>query len=422
MPMKKKSLLIIILLVLAVGGGVWGYLHYLVQEYERETEFRGLWFRANLYGPGPLKHDQFHELLTHYSDLLTPDQILNTNYGRLAYYTMVESRNAATFNAYAEAFDAAAHGHPKRLSYLRNTLWVLMRREIVVDRSEAWAREVLAALEKDGEDYAIADARGTLAAVLFAVGKPEEAWPFAEEAARFLSDDEDALARAGKIAEALGKREEAADYYLRALAVFGAEDEENLLEEKLKPLYVSLHGSDKGLAENLAERKEASRRFSIFEAPTVETPYPAPAWTLPSLEGTEGTLAALKGTATLVKFWGYWCGPCREEFPHVQKVYAKMKAEGAPVSIVSINWERGKPLEEAKAIVSQFFEEQKITVPTFFDVEGKVVEDYEVNTFPTSLVLDAEGKVRYRNVGYHPMCEEIFEAQLRSLLAPKGKR
>jgi hypothetical protein len=87
---------------------------------------------------------------------------------------------------------------------------------------------------------------------------------------------------------------------------------------------------------------------------------------------------------------------------------------------VSLDWERGKTLDESRAIVKKFFDEKKITVPTYIDVDATTIGAYGVESFPTTLVVDPEGVIRYRNVGFHPMSEEIFEAQIRSLLPKKG--
>ena len=86
-------------------------------------------------------------------------------------------------------------------------------------------------------------------------------------------------------------------------------------------------------------------------------------------------------------------------------------------AVASINWERGKSLDESQKIVRRFFDKKEISVPTFFDVEGEVIEAYGIESFPTTLVLDGGGVIRYRNVGFHPRVEEILEAQVASLLS-----
>ena len=91
--------------------------------------------------------------------------------------------------------------------------------------------------------------------------------------------------------------------------------------------------------------------------------------------------------------------------------------DGTNATVLNIDWEQGKSLEESREIVRRFFDKKNISVPTFFDVDGEIVEAYEIYTFPTTLVLDGEGAIHYRNEGFHPRIEEILEAQVEALLS-----
>jgi hypothetical protein len=90
------------------------------------------------------------------------------------------------------------------------------------------------------------------------------------------------------------------------------------------------------------------------------------------------------------------------------------------VSFLAVDWERNKPLDEARQIAGKFYKEKNLTIPNHFDLDGKVLDSYGVQSFPTVLVVDTEGRVRFRNIGFHPAGEEIWEAQIRSLLPKKS--
>jgi thiol-disulfide isomerase/thioredoxin len=338
------------------------------------------------------------------------------HYYRFSTYAEMDSPDEARLLRYAEALDRASAEHWWRAHFLNMVAFDLADLNVHLDRAEAWAREALElAREKEDNEAEIADTKDTLGWVLYRAGRPEEAMPLFEEAVEAMSEDSSVLRRAGLCAESLERGEEAVEYYVRSLAVFGNEDE-SLYEEHLRPLYVSLYENEKGLTARLESAREAARRHAIFEIPRVEGAPRAPDWTLPGFEG-EGALAAFTGKVLVLKIWGYWCMACREDFPHFQRLYEKFVEDGTSAAVLSIDWERGKSLEESREIVRRFFDKEGISVPTFFDVEGEVVEAYEVHGFPTTLVLDGEGVIRYHNEGFHPRTEEILEAQVEDLLS-----
>src|SRR5262252_4517486 len=55
---------------------------------------------------------------------------------------------------------------------------------------------------------------------------------------------------------------------------------------------------------------------------------PAPDFTLRTLDGQKLRLGEQRGRVVLVNFWATWCGPCRQEMPHLDRLYQKYKASG----------------------------------------------------------------------------------------------
>src|SRR4051812_30963803 len=39
------------------------------------------------------------------------------------------------------------------------------------------------------------------------------------------------------------------------------------------------------------------------------------------LDGTKTKLSAHKGNVVIMNMWGIWCGPCRDEMPHLNAMY-----------------------------------------------------------------------------------------------------
>src|SRR5262245_36481761 len=89
----------------------------------------------------------------------------------------------------------------------------------------------------------------------------------------------------------------------------------------------------------------------------------APAFTLASREGKQVSLADLKGQVVMINFWASWCGPCRQEFPALDQIYAKYKPMG--FTLVAIN------VESEKSDAERFLGATPVSFPILFDPENK---------------------------------------------------
>jgi len=120
------------------------------------------------------------------------------------------------------------------------------------------------------------------------------------------------------------------------------------------------------------------------------------------LEGNVYRLSDLSGKVVLVNFWGIWCKSCRGEIPHLVELDERWRESG----LVVLGADYGDEPEDLPA----FVEEMGMSYPVLVD-EG-LADDYKVLVFPTSVVIDRNGRVRYRVEGYR---EESFEALMRVL-------
>ena len=88
-----------------------------------------------------------------------------------------------------------------------------------------------------------------------------------------------------------------------------------------------------GVALNAASHLSAVRRlhaalhpgasFDAFWMQALDSRLPvAPAFDLPAVDGTRLSLESLRPRWVLLDFWGTWCGPCVEEMPKLQALYA----------------------------------------------------------------------------------------------------
>ena len=115
---------------------------------------------------------------------------------------------------------------------------------------------------------------------------------------------------------------------------------------------------------------------------------------LPDMNGKPHSLADYKGKVVLVNFWATWCPPCRAEMPSMQRLKEALKDK--PFTILAVD------MAESEAEVRQFLKDIKDTKLDFtilMDKDGKALKEWKIFVFPTSYVLDAEGKLRYSLLG-----------------------
>jgi peroxiredoxin len=115
---------------------------------------------------------------------------------------------------------------------------------------------------------------------------------------------------------------------------------------------------------------------------------PAPDFTLPTIEKKQVALNALtkSNKAVIVNFWGYYCGPCREELPHLNALLMKYKAKGLAVVAISQDEKEDYPL------IVDYWKKNKFAIVSAVDGES-VYKAYKVVGTPTNYVIGKEGKV-----------------------------
>jgi cytochrome c biogenesis protein CcmG/thiol:disulfide interchange protein DsbE len=115
-----------------------------------------------------------------------------------------------------------------------------------------------------------------------------------------------------------------------------------------------------------------------------------PPLALPSA-GTQLTLSTLRGHPVVVNFWGSWCGPCRAEIPLLVKAWHAYGSRGVVVL--------GFDVDDTPGEARKFLEEYKVDYPIVTVADMRLPRAYGVVGLPTTVFVDASGRVRARQLG-----------------------
>ena len=148
----------------------------------------------------------------------------------------------------------------------------------------------------------------------------------------------------------------------------------------------------------------AASAFAVAPAPNAA----APDFTLRGADGRNVRLDELRGQVVLVNFWATWCGPCREEMPRLETLYEKYHKSGFVLLGVNVDDDPHLALATAAKL--------NVSFPVLLDTDKKVSKLYDLNTMPSTIVIDRDGKVRYVHRGYLTGYEDTYEKQVRELL------
>jgi thiol-disulfide isomerase/thioredoxin len=109
-------------------------------------------------------------------------------------------------------------------------------------------------------------------------------------------------------------------------------------------------------------------------------------------QGRPTTLAAFRGRPLLVNLWATWCGPCVVEMPSLDRLSAR---EGETLQVLAISQDMG-----GRQNVTDFFAARNFRrLEPFLDQEMGLMAALGVDTLPTTILYDAEGREVWRMTG-----------------------
>jgi peroxiredoxin len=117
-------------------------------------------------------------------------------------------------------------------------------------------------------------------------------------------------------------------------------------------------------------------------------------------------LSDLRGQVVVLQFTASWCGVCRQEMPHLEALWQRMKNKNFRLIGIDLKESREKTLDFARTM--------KISYPLALDPDGSVFYQYAAKNagVTRNIVIDETGKIVYLTRLYN---EVVFGGMVKKL-------
>ena len=184
--------------------------------------------------------------------------------------------------------------------------------------------------------------------------------------------------------------------FRQGLAIPGASP---VLHYNLAVVLMQLNRDDEGVAVMKEYLKLQPRGgFSEMARKLAENPRRArenyaPDFSFTSQQGEYISLDDLKGKVVVLDFWGTWCPPCVESVPELRNLNKKYSKEPSFMLI-------GISSDSDEEAWREFTEKNRMVWPQYRDKDRKIQSAFNIRAYPTYIIIDHEGIVRYQTTGF----------------------
>ena len=138
------------------------------------------------------------------------------------------------------------------------------------------------------------------------------------------------------------------------------------------------------------------------------TAAPAPTFKLPDSNGKLVELSDYEGQVVYIDFWASWCKPCRKSFPWMSELQTRYDGKG--LVVIAIN------LDEVRRDADAFIQTLDPKFKILFDQEAVSAGSFGVRGMPSSYLIDQEGRLVSRHIGFREAEKAEIESRVRDLL------
>lgn len=190
---------------------------------------------------------------------------------------------------------------------------------------------------------------------------------------------------------------------------------DTMMLQRFKNAYVSFKGTESGFSDELSYMRQEWERQNISKLRATKINLSAPRFSnVYNMNGELVDPKTLENKVVVLDFWGTWCVPCIDGFPYMQKIYDQYKNRNDVVFMI-MNSGSKNSLQDAMEWVKQ----HDFTFPVYYN-DRKLAEAFNVTTIPSTFVIDVEGKIRYKTVGFEgPIMEAKLALAIKDVIGEK---
>jgi thiol-disulfide isomerase/thioredoxin len=121
-----------------------------------------------------------------------------------------------------------------------------------------------------------------------------------------------------------------------------------------------------------------------------------------------GEVQKTKGQYIYIDYWASWCGPCRQSFPWMNALQAKLGSKGLKVVAVNVDAKR--------ADADKFLTHTPAQFTIAYDPLGESAKKLAIKTMPTSMLVSPEGRVLFVHSGFRTEETGQLEAKIAAAM------
>ncbi|SHH02849.1 Thiol-disulfide isomerase or thioredoxin [Pedobacter caeni] len=143
------------------------------------------------------------------------------------------------------------------------------------------------------------------------------------------------------------------------------------------------------------EGKKIARLTNALKKQKMNAPGPE-LTAITDLRGNVQTKEMRKGKVVVLDFWATWCVPCMQEMPYLQKVYHKYK-NNPDVMFMVVNTGAKNTIKDA---IDWGKKNPQYDFPLYFNSDPDIGEKVGFTLIPTIAVIDQQGALQFRTIGF----------------------